>query len=654
MLFQVWAPNADSVEIVFRERRKPLQCGVGGWWSIDVPVDPADRLAGVDYAFSINGGRPLPDPRSPFQPEGVDGFSRTVDHAAFPWTDERWQAPPLSSAVLYELHVGTFSREGTFEGAIAHLPHLVELGVKYVELMPIAEFKGDRGWGYDGVDLYAPHHSYGGPIGLKRLVDACHRHGLGVILDVVYNHLGPSGNYLPQFGPYFTDKHKTPWGSAVNFDGCHSDEVRRFFCDNAVMWLRDYHFDGLRLDAVHAIVDTSAIPFLEQLATEIDSLKAHLGRHLVLIAESDLNDPRVVRPWQMGGFGLDAQWSDDIHHAIHSVLTGERDGYYADFGTLADLATAMMQPYVYAGRHSSYRQRQHGRPPTGLSGSNFLAYSQNHDQLGNRAHGDRMTHLVNRDRAKIAAALTILSPFVPMLFQGEEWGASSPFQYFVDYHDDPELARAITAGRQQEFITFGWKPEDVPDPQDVATFERSKLDWDEVARPCSADMVAWYRQLLKLRRDVAGMTDGRLDMVSATADEDSRWLQVTRGPIRIIANFLASPQEFRLDFPARIRLCSKPAIELNRRGVRLPGDSVAVIETVCDLDSGEPLPDRADGSVNARDAIFTDGRLPEMARLPETELHVMALPATARLPVREREEQAVSQMKMPAGRGVAG
>ena len=359
--------------------------------------------------------------------------------------------------MIYELHVGTFTEEGTFEAIIPRLDHLKRLGITHVELLPVAEFPGRFGWGYDGVSLFATRHVYGGPEGLKKLVDACHARNLAVVLDVVYNHLGPSGNYLPKFAPYFTDRHNTPWGDALNFDGPHSDEVRRYFCDNALMWLRDYHVDGLRLDAVHAIVDTSAITFLEQLATEVDVLKAHLGRHLTLIAESDLNDPRVVRPWEIGGFGIDAQWSDDFHHALHSVITGEKNGYYSDFGSIRDLATAFETSYVYTGRRSKFRGKRHGRPPIGLTGHHFLGYVQNHDQLGNRARGDRLCHLTSKERAKVAAALVLTAPFIPMLFQGEEFGSNSPFQFFADFSEEPELAKAVSEGRRKEFGQFGWK-----------------------------------------------------------------------------------------------------------------------------------------------------------------------------------------------------
>ena len=352
--FRVWAPRAERVDLeIDGASPVPMVPAHGGWFEAEADA--------TDYAFRLDGGPPRPDPRSPWQPNGVDGPSRVVDHAAFPWTDQAWKGLHLPSAVVYELHVGTFTPEGTFDAVIERLDHLVELGVDTVELMPVAEFPGDRGWGYDGVDLYAPHHAYGGPDGFKRLIDACHGRGIAVILDVVYNHLGPSGNFLPEFAPYFTDRYATPWGEAVNLDGPDSDEVRRFFVDNALMWLRDYHVDGLRLDAVHAIVDTSAIHLLEQLAVEVADLSTHVGRPLWLVAESDLNDPRLIWPREVGGYGLDAQWSDDFHHALHAVLTGERSGYYADFGSLSQVATALQRAYVFAGGHSPFRRRRRRR-----------------------------------------------------------------------------------------------------------------------------------------------------------------------------------------------------------------------------------------------------------------------------------------------------
>ena len=530
--------------------RLPLTAGEGGWWSADVPA----AGPGSEYAFRLDGGEPLPDPRSPWQPSGVHGPSRVVEHQAFPWQDQGWQAGPLAAAVLYELHVGTFTPSGTFEAAIARLDHLVDLGMTHVELMPVNEFAGSRGWGYDGVDLYAPHHAYGGPQGLKRLIDACHARGLAVLLDVVYNHLGPAGNYLGRFGPYFTDRYATPWGPAVNLDGPHSHEVRRFFCDNALMWLRDYHVDGLRLDAVHALVDTSAMHVLEQLAAEVDALAAHLGRHLVLIAESDLNDPRVVRAPEVGGYGLDAQWNDDFHHALHTVLTGERDGYYTDFGTLADLAKALEQAFVYDGRSSAFRRRPHGRPPTGLTGHRFLGYLQNHDQIGNRATGERSSHLLSPGRLKIAAALVLTAPFMPLLFQGEEWGASSPFQYFTAY-EDPALGQAVAdrpSGGVRRLRLAAARGPRSPGARHLCALQ-APLGRAGTRAPRGAARLAPPAD--RLRRAVPALADGRLDRVRVGFDEEARWLVVERGPVAVACNLADRAQCVPVPLPGVTR-CS--------------------------------------------------------------------------------------------------
>ena len=524
MIVSVWAPRvAGSVEVVAGGRRVGLSRGERGRWSGEVPgLGPGD-----EYAFSLDGGPPRPDPRSGHQPHGVHGPSRVVDHGAFPWTDAGWAGFDLPSAVLYELHVGTFSPEGTFDGAVAHLDHLIDLGVDAVELMPVVEFPGRRGWGYDGVDLWAPHHGYGGPDGLKRLVDACHARGLGVVVDVVYNHLGPAGNHLGDFGPYVADRDPTHWGQGVNVDGPGSDEVRTFVVDNALMWLRDFHVDGLRLDAVHAIADESATHVLEQLAASVHALVGESGRPRWLMPESDLNAPRFVVPAERGGYGLDAAWADEWHHALHAVLTGETSGYYRDFGPLALLAKALRQAWVYDGTYSPHRDRVHGRPPTGLHGRQFVVATQNHDQVGNRAQGDRLAHLASPGRVRIAAALLLTSPFVPLLFQGEEWAASTPFRYFTD-HDDPDLGRAVSEGRRREFSYFGWAPEDVPDPQDPATFAASMLRWDEPARGEHAAVLGWYRALIALRRSRPGLGAGPLDDVSVAFDEAAGWLVVHR------------------------------------------------------------------------------------------------------------------------------
>lgn len=574
--FRVWAPRPNKMEVQTGHDRWPAAPGTDGWWSAAVPATGSTE----DYGFVLDGAGPFPDPRSPSQPNGVDGLSRTVDHGRFVWTDADWKAPSLSSAVFYELHTGTFTPEGTFAAVIEKLDHLGTLGATHIELMPVNEFPGERGWGYDGVSLFAPHHAYGGPDGLKRLVNACHARGVAVFLDVVYNHLGPSGNHLGKFGPYFTERYSTPWGPAVNLDGPDSGEVRRFFCDNALMWLRDYHLDGLRLDAVHAILDTSAEPFLEQLSVEVKQLEADLGRGLALVAESDANDPRLLWPRERGGCNLDAQWSDDFHHALHATLTGDRDGYYADFGTLADLAKALRQAFVYDGRFSAYRRRRHGRAPAGLNGHRFLAYLQNHDQTGNRAQGERSSQLMSVGRLKVASALVLASPFLPMLFQGEEWGASTPFLYFTDY-TEPELARGVREGRCREFAAFGWKPEEIPDPQARETFERSKLNWLELASEPHAGLLDWNRRLIHVRRAEPDLSDGSLERVQTRFDENHRWLVVERGSISVACNLALQSQRVPLEpGPHRLLLSSETPATPGGGGVLLRPDSAAIFKRI--------------------------------------------------------------------------
>ncbi|HEY8517662.1 MAG TPA: malto-oligosyltrehalose trehalohydrolase [Candidatus Binatia bacterium] len=577
--FRVWAPNAEQVELVLgderraeRAERHAMARGERGWWTVELPFDARGR----DYAYALDGSDPLPDPRSPWQPHGVHGFSRVVSHADFEWHDAGFQAPPLASGVIYELHVGTFTPEGTFDSAIARLDHVRALGATHVEIMPVAAFPGSHGWGYDGVDLYAPYEPYGGPAAMKRFVDACHARGLAVLLDVVYNHFGPAGNYVERFGPYFTDAYRTPWGRAVNYDDAGSDEVRRFVIDNALMWLRDYHVDGLRLDAVHAIHDESARHVLEEMAEEVHALGARLGRHLVLIAESDLNDPRLLRAREAGGYGLDAQWSDDFHHALHAVLTGEQHGYYADFGPLADLARAVERAYVYDGRYSPHRGRRHGRAADGLDGERFVVFAQNHDQVGNRAAGERLAHLVSEGRARIAAALVLASPYVPLLFQGEEWGATAPFQYFTA-HEEKELADAVREGRRKEFAAFGWG-DDVPDPQAKETFLRSKLDWSELEREPHASLLAWHRELIRLRRSVPDLADPRRARTSARFDEEARWFVLARGDVVIACNLAQARQRVPLPAgPARVVLLASDGTQVDGASVTLEPDGVAVL-----------------------------------------------------------------------------
>jgi maltooligosyltrehalose trehalohydrolase len=586
--FQVWAPDAQTVDLVLdpgpnlqslppTHRRLALSAANNGWWRLNA----SQARPGTDYAFVIDSGRALPDPRSPWQPFGVHGPSRTLDHSEFPWTDHDWRQPALSSAIFYELHVGTFTPEGTFESGICKIDHLVQLGVTHVELMPVAEFPGERGWGYDGVDLFAPHHAYGGPDSLKRFIDACHSRGLAVFLDVVYNHLGPDGNYLGYFGPYFTENYRTPWGKAINLDGPGSIEVRRFFCDNARMWLRDYHLDGLRLDAIHAIFDISAIHFLEQLAAEIKELADECGRPFYLVAENDLNDPRAVTSASAGGLGFDAQWNDDFHHALHAVLTGEHLGYYADFGRLADLAKALKNVYVYDGCPSQYRRRTHGRPVEDLPGDRFVGFLQNHDQIGNRAKGDRTSQMLTIRQLKIGSALVLCAPFLPMLFQGEEFGAATPFLYFTD-HGDPELAAAVSKGRREEFASSGWKPEEVPDPQDIRSFQSSKLDWNQIHQQPHEELLRWYRSLIALRRSVPQLGDGSLRDVEVDFSESDSWLILYRGPVAVVCNFSDLLKSVELRFSSRLLLASDPAFRLHERAVDVPRESVLILENPVD------------------------------------------------------------------------
>jgi len=544
---RVWAPFAERVEIDVAPAgavatTAAMTPAPGGWWEWrgEHPAYP------LDYAFRLDGGDPTPDPRSAWQPHGVDAASRTFDASAHDWADGRWEGPRggqgALGGVFYELHVGTFSSGGTFDAAIDHLEHLVALGVDVVEVMPVAAFPGRWGWGYDGVDLYAVHDPYGGPAGFQRFVDACHGAGLGVCLDVVYNHLGPSGNYLSRFGPYFTDAHSTPWGPAVNLDRPGSEVVRRFVLDNALRWLRDFHVDALRLDAVHELRDDSGHHLLAQLADETDALATQLGRPLTLIAESDLNDPVMVTPTARGGRGMSAQWADDVHHALHAALTGEATGYYADFAASGVLAKTLTEVFLHDGRWSSFRGAEWGAPVdrSACPGSSFVGYLQTHDQVGNRATGDRIGATVTPGQQAIGAALYLTSAFTPMVFMGEEWAASTPWQFFTDFAD-PELAEAVRSGRRAEFASHGWAAADVPDPQDHATRERSVLDWDEMSQAEHARMLSWYASLIAVRRSEPELTDDRLDAVTVASDVGAGWLVVSRGRLRVVCNVRDRP-----------------------------------------------------------------------------------------------------------------
>ncbi|MGW1892888.1 malto-oligosyltrehalose trehalohydrolase [Streptomyces sp. NPDC002004] len=540
MQFEVWAPQADRVTLHVEGAPRTLERDPGraGWWTGE-----ADAVDGARYGFAVDDGPVLPDPRSRRQPDGPDGPSAVVDQGRYAWRTQ-WAGRDLPGAVLYELHVGTYTREGTLDAAAGRLGHLAELGVTHVELMPLCPFPGRHGWGYEGVSLWAVHEPYGGPEALKRFVDAAHEHGLGVVLDVVHNHLGPSGNHLPAFGPYFTDTHHTPWGAAVNLDAPGSDEVRAYLLGSALAWLRDYRLDGLRLDAVHALCDTRALTFLEELSTAVDGLSAELGRPLFLIAESDLCDPRVITPRARGGLGIDAQWNDDFHHALHTAVTGESRGYYADFAAapFAALAKTLTGGYFHDGTYSSFRGRHHGRPldRARTSAHRLLGYAQTHDQVGNRAQGDRLSATLSPGLLACAAAVTLTAPFTPMLFMGEEWGAGTPWQFFTD-HTDPELAEAVRRGRRREFAGHGWAEEDVPDPQDPATRERSCLDWAEPGTEPHARLLAWYRQLIALRGTQPDLADPDLGAVRVSYDEEARWISFRRGDVRVAVNLSKEP-----------------------------------------------------------------------------------------------------------------
>ncbi|MFJ3184940.1 malto-oligosyltrehalose trehalohydrolase [Streptomyces halstedii] len=545
MQFEVWAPRAESVLLATRGGRLPMEADPlrAGWWTATAEAVDGDR-----YGFVLDGGPVLPDPRSRRQPDGPDGESAVVDHAAYAWRGE-WAGRGLPGAVLYELHIGTFTEEGTFDAAAGRLGHLVDLGVTHVSLMPVCPFPGTHGWGYEGVSLWAVHEPYGGPAGLKRFVDAAHGRGLAVVLDVVHNHLGPSGNHLPAFGPYFTDTHHTPWGAAVNLDAPGSDEVRAYLLGSALAWLRDYRLDGLRLDAVHALADGRALTFLEELSAAVDALSSVLGRPLPLIAESDLCDPRTTAPRAEGGLGLHAQWNDDFHHALHTALTGESQGYYADFADapLAALAKTVTAAFFHNGTYSSFRGRTHGCPVdiTRTPAHRFVGYAQTHDQIGNRALGDRLASSLSPGLQACAAALLLTGPFTPMLFMGEEWGARTPWQFFTD-HTDPALARAVREGRRREFAAHGWAAEDIPDPQDPGTRARSCLDWSEPEREPHARMAAWYRELIALRHAMPDLCDPDLASVRTAYDERARWIAYRRGDLRIAVNLAGRPASLPL------------------------------------------------------------------------------------------------------------
>ena len=574
--YDVWAPRAERLRLSLAGDVVTMRRTSDGWWTPAAPTpDPAD--GDVDYGYLIDDSDAVrPDPRSRRQPDGVHTHSRTFDASAHPWSDGAWTGRQLAGSMVYELHLGTFTPEGTLDAALGKLDHLRAIGVDLVELMPVNAFGGAYNWGYDGVGWFAVDETYGGPAAYQRFVDGCHAAGLGVIQDVVYNHLGPSGNYLPLFGPYLTSGRNT-WGDSVNLDGDDAAEVRRHIIDNALMWLGDYHVDGLRLDAVHALQDSSPTHLLEELAVEVAALSAHRGVPLTLIAESDLNDPRLVTPREAGGYGLDAQWSDDFHHAVHVALTGETDGYYADFEPLGALAKVCEKGFFHDGTFSSFREADHGVPIdlAAMPTWRLVVCSQNHDQVGNRAVGDRITEALDDDQLACAALLTLCGPFTPMLFQGEEWAASTPFQFFTA-HEEPELGRATAEGRIGEFAKMGWDPSVVPDPQDPATFERSKLDWAELSSQRGAQMLSVYRRLAALRRAEPALTDPSFLATACEADEEARSFSMVRGDLQVLVNFGDAPMAVRVA-TTELLFATGAGVEIADGVVVVPAHAGAVV-----------------------------------------------------------------------------
>lgn len=551
--FKVWAPRCTRMDLVLEPFANPRQVEMDCKDDRIFTTTLEDVPLGCRYMYLVNGIQRRPDPVSRWQPHGIHGPSAIVDPGTYPWRDTGWHGLTMKEFIIYELHVGTFAEEGTFVAVISRLPYLhEELGVTAIELMPVAEFPGRRGWGYDGVDLYAPHSGYGGPDGLKALVDACHRNGLAVILDVVYNHLGPEGNYLREFGPYFTDRYKTPWGEAINYDGEGSAGVRRYIIDNALYWITEYHVDALRLDAIHGIVDESPVHILQELNDAVQAQATRLSRTVAVIAESDLNDARVITAVEEGGYGLAGQWNEDFHHAVHARLTGERNGYYQDFGTLEDIAQALSHGFVCEGQYSAFRGRPHGTSARHVSGERFVVFAQNHDQIGNRAKGERLVALIPFEALKLAAAVVLWSPYVPLLFMGEEYGEPAPFQYFTSFSDEA-LTEAVRRGRREEFASFSWSTE-VPDPQDPVTFERSGLHLELRHKPLHRRLLAFYSELIRLRKGHAslGIVERKRQFVQTRAGDETlcihRWTPQADESLAVF-HFGAEPRKATIPIP---------------------------------------------------------------------------------------------------------
>ncbi len=603
--YEVWAPIPDKVELVIEGHTYQMSKLATNWWE---PVDvPEELLTGEhDYGFLVDGEGPIPDPRSKWQPYGVHGLSRTFDPDEYIWQDEHWTGKQLAGSITYELHVGTFTKKGTLRSAIDKLDYLAELGIDFIELMPVAAFNGPRGWGYDGVLWYAVHEEYGGPAAYQEFVDACHLRGIGVIQDVVYNHFGPSGNYLPKFAPYQNPDIKTPWGDAVNLDGEDSDEVRAYIIENAIMWCRDYHVDGLRLDAVHALLDNRAIHILEELKTEMQVLSTALSKPISLIAESDMNNPRVISPVEAGGYGIDAQWSDDFHHALVANLAGDDTGYYADFASLEALGKVLEAGFFHDGTESTFRGRHHGKridvPNTPMW--RLVVFSDNHDQIGNRPYGDRLWSRANPRQLGIAAIMTLLSGFTPMIFMGEEWGAETPFQYFTS-HPEPELAELVRQGRIEECSRLVGaeneaevKAAGFPDPQAKKTFIRSKLDWDEPSQDPHQELLLLNQRLIALRREYPDLVDPRFAKSGARFDPEQQWFVMERGPrFSVVVNFGTEPTTVPMlaDFSVLLTL---GGVEKFEEEIFLEGHSAAVTEYLSPANYDLDQVDIVDPSVN--------------------------------------------------------
>ncbi len=572
--FTVWAPLLESVQLKILSpagRLVPMENDGKGYWEAEVK----DVYPGGRYLYRLGGEKERPDPASRSQPDGVHAPSQLEDPSAFPWRDDAWKGLPLRDCILYELHVGTFTREGTFDAVATRLDYLKELGVTAVELMPVAQFPGTRNWGYDGVYPFAVQNSYGGPAGLMRLVDACHRKELAVVLDVVYNHLGPEGNYLRDYAPYFTDRYRTPWGDAINFDGPYSDDVREYFIGSALSWVTDYHVDALRIDAIHGIYDFSARHFLQELGEAVHDRARELGRQVYVIPESDLNDVRVINPVDAGGYGLDAQWNDDFHHALHTLLTGERQGYYRDFGKIEHLEKAFREGFVYSGQYSEFRKRRHGSSSKDRPMHQFVVFSQNHDQVGNRMKGERLSSLASFEQLKLAAGTVLLSPFLPLLFMGEEYGESAPFLYFVS-HSDPGLIEAVRRGRKEEFSRFGWNGEP-PDPQDERTFRASRLHWEDRATGLHEVLLQFYKRLIALRRETPALREPGRDRLAVQRGgnekvlEARRWSSDGTSHIYVLLNFGADDASFRISSGPWRKILDSADASWQGPGEMLPG-----------------------------------------------------------------------------------